>query len=172
MVCVWYAMGPAIAQTVRESDVEAAYIFNFAKFMHAPVHSPASFTIAVVGKSSIGQTLEAITANEQVDSRPLKVVQAATIDQARNSDIVFLSDSEMPRMDKDIAALASSNALTISNANEFAQHGGMIQFVVVNNRVRFTVNLEATNKAKIVLSSELLKVAMSVNGAAGGEAQP
>jgi hypothetical protein len=75
-------------------------------------------------------------------------------------------------MDKDLAALAGSNALTVSNAPDFAQHGGMIEFKIVNNRVRFIVNLDAANKAKVTLSSELLKVAMSVTGTAGVEAQP
>jgi hypothetical protein len=152
--------------------VEAAYLFNFAKFMHAPAHSADSFTIAVVGKSPIGPMLETITANEQIDGRPLKVVQAASVEQARNCDIVLLSETETPRMDKDLAALAGSNALTVSNAPDFAQHGGMIEFKIVNNRVRFIVNLDAANKAKVTLSSELLKVAMSVTGTAGVEAQP
>jgi len=48
----------------------------------------------------------------------------------------------------------------------------MIQFQVVNNRVRFLVNLDAASKAKITLSSELLKVAMGVIGSASTEVQP
>ena len=43
---------------------------------------------------------------------------------------------------------------------------------VVKNRVRFMVNLDAATKEKISLSSELLKVAMSVTGSAGTEAHP
>lgn len=168
-VCVWGVGG---AQAPRDSDVEAAYLFNFAKFMHAPPHSPDSFAIAVVGKSPIGEMLETITTNEQVDGRPLKVVHAASADQARNCDIVFLGESETPRIDKDLATLAGSNALTVSNAPEFVQRGGMIQFQVVKNRVRFVVNLDATSKEKITLSSELLKVAMSVQGSTSTEGQP
>ena len=75
-------------------------------------------------------------------------------------------------MDKDLAMLAGSNALTVSNVPEFVQRGGMIQFQIVDNRVRFSVNLDAANKEKITLSSELLKVAVSVQGSANQEAQP
>ena len=171
-VGTWGVGGSGGAQTPRDSDVEAAYLFNFAKFMHAPAHSPDNFTIGVVGKSPIGQMLETISSNEQIDGRPLKVILATSADQVKNCDIVFLSDSETPRMDKDLAALAGSNSLTVSNAAEFVQRGGMIQFQVVNNRVRFLVNLDATNKEKITLSSELLKVAMSVHGPTGTEVQP
>lgn len=169
LLCAW---GVGVTQTPRDSDVEAAYLFNFAKFMHTRVHSPDKFTIAVVGKSSVGPMLETLATNEQVDGRPLKVVHAATADQARDCDIVFLGETEAPRLDRDIAALAGSNALTVSNIPEFARHGGMIQFQVVDSRVRFLVNLDAANKEKITLSSELLKVAMSVQGTASMEAQP
>jgi hypothetical protein len=140
--------------------------------MHGTPHSPDSYTIAVVGKNPIGPMLESLTANEQIDGRPLKIVQPATLDAARNCDIVFLSDTETPRLEKDLAALAGSSALTVSSAPDFLQRGGMIQFLIVNNRVRFKVNLDASNKEKITFSSELLKVAMSVSGSPSGEAQP
>jgi hypothetical protein len=172
MLALVCAGGVCPAQTPRESDVEAAYLFNFAKFMHAPVHSADNFTIAVVGKSALEPALETITANEQVDGRPLKVMQVATPEQARNCDIIFLGESETGRIDRDLAALAGSNALTVSSAPDFMQRGGMIQFQVVNNRVRFNVNLDAASKEKVTLSSELLKVALSVRGTAATEGQP
>jgi hypothetical protein len=172
VLCMWNVLSTSSAQTPKESDIEAAYLFNFAKFMHQTAHSPDSFTITVVGKSPIGPMLETITTNEQIDGRPLKVIRVATVDQAKTSDIVFLGEAEAPRIDKDIAALAGSSALTVSNAPDFLKRGGMIQFQIVNNRVRFIVNLDAVSKAKITLSSELLKVAMSVTGSATPEVQP
>jgi hypothetical protein len=44
----------------------------------------------------------------------------------------------------------------------FLDHDGMIQFTLVNNRVRFEVNLDSVQQAGLILSSELLKVASSV----------
>jgi hypothetical protein len=43
----------------------------------------------------------------------------------------------------------------------------MIQFVLVGDHVRFAVNLEAVSRHRIVLSSELLKVAATVTGSSG-----
>jgi hypothetical protein len=172
IVCVCGVAQPVGSQAPRESDVEAAYLFNFTKFMHAPPRVSNGFSICIVGKSPLAGTLDTITVNEQIDGRPLKVVHQATADDARNCDIAFLSDAEGPRIEKDLAVLAGSNALTVSNAGGFLERGGMIQFGVVKNRVRFSVNLDAVNKTKITLSSELLKVAMKVTGSASTEAQP
>jgi hypothetical protein len=48
----------------------------------------------------------------------------------------------------------------------------MIQFVIIENHVRFAVNLEGARGAQLSLSSELLKVAISVNGASLPEVRP
>jgi len=67
-------------------------------------------------------------------------------------------------MREDLAILGNADVLTVSDAPDFLQHGGMIQFVLVSNHVRFAVNLEAVNHTHLVLSSELLRVASSVAG--------
>jgi hypothetical protein len=52
--------------------------------------------------------------------------------------------------------------LTVSNVPKFSQHGGMIEFVVEANKIRFEVNLTSAERAGLTLSSELLKVATAV----------
>jgi len=163
----------ALAQAPKESDVEAAYLFNFARFMHDPPHTTNVFTIGVWGKNPFGVTLDQLTAHEQVDGRTLRIVPVTTADDARLCDILFISDSETTKLDKDVASLQGSGTLTVSNAPGFLDHGGMIQFVVLSHRVRFAVNLNAVNRGKITLSSELLKVALSVTGSTSPtEVQP
>lgn len=164
--------GLLLAQAPRESDVEAAYLFNFAKFMHAQPHSPDFFTIGVMGKNPFGATLEQITAHEQMDGRAMRVMPVAGADDARNCDMIFVSDSEAPRLEKDLEMLQAANVLTVSNVPGFLDRGGMIQFLIVSSRVRFSVNLGAVNRSKITLSSELLKVAVSVSGLPPGEVKP
>jgi uncharacterized protein len=61
-----------------------------------------------------------------------------------------------------LAAVAKSAVLTVSDFPEFLKRGGMIQFVLEGNRVRFEVNLSAAKNAGLTLSSELLKVAAAV----------
>jgi hypothetical protein len=154
----------AAQSSMKESDVESAFLFNFARFMHKPDISTRAFTIGVMGTSPFGDTLEQITAHEQIDGRPIHIAQVMTPADARTCDIVFLSDSERPRLDRDLQALAGAPVLTVSTVPGFIEHGGMIQFAVISNHVRFSVNLDAVNRSHIALSSELLKVALNVSG--------
>ena len=52
--------------------------------------------------------------------------------------------------------------LTVSDAPQFAEQGGIIGFFLEDNRVRFTVNLTAARQAGLQLNSDLLRVAASV----------
>ena len=52
--------------------------------------------------------------------------------------------------------------LTVADQDGFCQAGGMINLVSVKNRVAFEVNLTATAKARLRVSSQLLKLARVV----------
>jgi YfiR/HmsC-like len=161
-----------------EYAVEAAYLLNFGKFMRVSPGAEAgagSFNICVVGKDSLGPSLDEIAANEVLEGRPVRVVrleQAQAQPQPRQCDIAYFDASEQRRIEQDLALLHGSDTLTVSDAPDFLKHGGMIQLQLVSNHVRFSVNLEAVRRTHLVLSSELLRVAVSVTGNNPGEVQP
>ncbi len=64
-----------------------------------------------------------------------------------------------------LAALDKTSVLTVSDMPQFARRGGMVQFLLDGNRVRFEVNLVATQRAGLNLSSDLLKLATAVRRA-------
>jgi len=61
-----------------------------------------------------------------------------------------------------LTSLGTASVLTVSDLPEFVRRGGMVQFVLEGNRVRFEVNLATAEHAGLTLSSELLKVATNV----------
>jgi hypothetical protein len=76
--------------------------------------------------------------------------------------VLFISLSEEHRLAEILKTLEKTTILTVSNLPKFSQQGGMIQFVVEANKVRFEVNLTSAERAGLTLSSELLKVATTV----------
>lgn len=158
----------AVSQPPKPSeyDVKAAYLLNFGKFVRhsnaQPSHS--SFDICIVGHDPIGRTIDDLAANETIDSLPVHVRRVADVTEAKTCALAYLSAEEGERMREDLAILAGTDVLTVSDAPGFVERGGMIQFVLVANHVRFAINLSAVNRAHLVLSSELLRVASSVTG--------
>jgi hypothetical protein len=161
------AAAPLLAQSLpTEDDVKAVYLFNFSRFVRYPAADlPAAktFDICLIGHDDIGPLLQSVVKNENVNGQPVRILQLPRAADARTCAIAYMGSSEASRIDKDLAALDGSNALTVSDVPHFTDRGGMIQFVLQNNRVRFAVNLSPAEHAHLALSSELLKVALTVN---------
>ena len=153
---------------LSEYDVKSAYLFNFGKFVRFAsadeIGKRQSFDICLVGEDPFGHTLDELTANELLDGKPVRVVRLKTVTEARGCAIVYVSGSEGARVRADLDALRGQAVLTVSDSANFLEQGGMIQFITVQNHVRFAVNLDAVRSAQLTLSSELLRVAISVNG--------
>ncbi len=150
-----------------EYEVKAAYLYNFGRFVRWPAPSPASdsFLICVMGQDPFNSLLDATVKGESIDGKPLLVKRILTIADAAKCRVVFISGSEQKRVDAILSELSKSPVLTVSDIPDFAQHGGDIGFILQGEKVRFEVNLSATEKAGLTLSSDLLKVAVSVKRA-------
>jgi hypothetical protein len=157
---------------VALSDVEAAYLHNFGKFVEWPPLPVAPFTICIVGKDDFGKTLDSLIAHESMQGRTIVAKRLpSTAEAGEACQIVYVGTSELSRLGKDLDALKDKPVLTVSALPSFLDHGGMIQFVLEENRVRFAVNLAAAERAHLTFSAELLKVALYVNSRPSQEGQ-
>jgi hypothetical protein len=157
---------PAQPPKLSEYDVKAAYLLNFGKFvrMSKPAPGRSSFDICLLGRDPMGPALDALADNTRINDLPVRVNHLPDISAAKNCAILFISSTESDHIREDLAILGNTDTLTVSDAPDFLEHGGMIQFVLVSNHIRFAVNLEPVSRTHIVLSSELLRVASSVSG--------
>jgi hypothetical protein len=73
--------------------------------------------------------------------------------------LVWGLGSEGDRPEEILAGLKRRPLLTVSDADGFAQRGGIIRFVTDRSRIRLQLNLEAAEAAHLTISSKLLRVA-------------
>lgn len=169
---------PGLAAQVRPSqyDVEAAYLLDFGKFTEPSAESQAlrrtTYDVCIVGRDGIGSTIDKLAANESVDNHAVRVLHDVTASQARTCAIVYISTHDDDEIREDLDILSGADVLTVGDAPDFLNDGGMIQFVVEKNHVRFAVDLNAVHKTHLVLSSQLLRVALYVKGQPQPEVGP
>lgn len=162
---IFPASDAAQAVHATKSDVEAAYLYNFGKFVHWPEDAHlTTLNICILGHDPFGPSLDRIVAGERIDDHALTVTRLKDMSGIHACAMVFIAGSEAPRLTEEMSALAGSPVMTVSDMPGFMERGGMIQFVLVDTRVRFEVNLNAANKCGLTLSSQLLKAAVSVVG--------
>lgn len=162
-----FSSSPLISQAhpPTEYEVKAVYLYNFGKFIKWPPvagSSDSSFTICIFGTDPFGATLDGITSGESVDGRRLAVRRINSGSDVQGCRILFIARSEQGRASSVLVAVKHLPILTVSDMPDFVNDGGVIGFVMQGDRVRFQVNLSAAERAGLSLSSELLKVAVSV----------
>lgn len=152
-----------------EYEVKAAYLYNFGKFVRWPESalSGAPPSICVLGKDPFGKTLDATVGGGSWEGRPISTRRITTVNEAAGCSILFISASESDRWAQILPVIEKQPILTVSDAPLFSRHGGMIEFVLSENRVRFEVDLQAAENAGLSLNSQLLKVAMRVRKSPG-----
>jgi YfiR/HmsC-like len=151
---------------VSEFQVKATYLYNFGRFVQWPLNATAakgdSFSICVIGQDPFGTALDGILSGETIDGMAVVAKRVAKPQDAVNCRVLYISLSEDSRLKELLPALDKAGVLTVSDIPQFSQRGGMIQFVVVGNKIRFEVNLTSAQDAGLTLSSDLLKVAAAV----------
>ena len=151
-----------------EYQVKAAYLFNFLKFVEYPSESFADplapIVIGVVGEDPFGNALPQVVTGKTVQGRDLVLRFYRAGEDLRGAHILFISASEKKRLPVILSSLRGSSVLTVADMEGFLDAGGMIQFLNENSRVRFAINVGATNQAKLKVSSKLLSLAKAIAG--------
>ncbi|MCU1297076.1 MAG: hypothetical protein JWO91_1354 [Acidobacteriaceae bacterium] len=167
VLCVLFGVSGLWAQTAKPTDYQtkAAYLYNFGKFVQWPPRATEAkddpFGICVLGQNPFGTALQDL-AGRTINGRTVASREIRKAQDAEKCHVLFVGASEQGRVSSILAALKKSPILTVSDMPHFAAHGGMIQFVVQDNKVRFVVNRGATERVGLSLSSELLKVALNM----------
>lgn len=153
------------ARKPTEYEVKAAYLYNFGKFIKWPPSATSSdpnFPICIFGTDPFGASLDTIASGESLDGKRLSVRRINSASEVHGCRILFISRGERDRASGILSAVKQLPILTVSDMPDFVDDGGVIGFVMQGDRVRFQVNLPAAERAGLSLSSELLKVAVSV----------
>lgn len=173
LVATLVAVAPCGAQSAgqgMEYQVKAAFVYKFAGYVVWPegaLGSPETpFTIGVVGSDALTDELTQIVGDRQLNERSVSVRKLKVGDSLANVRMLFVGHA---------AALSASQLqhwtqqrplLVVTESEGMVEQGGsMINFIVVERRVRFEISLDAVEKSGLRLSSRLLAVAHKVTAA-------
>lgn len=148
-----------------ERSVKAAYLFKFlgyVEFAAAKEGSEAASPLAVgvLGADDVAAELTRITAGRTINGRPVAVRSLREGDSLAGLQMVFAgAAADLPKV---LRSVAQNGALGVADDENGLQHGAVINFRLVEDRVRFEVSLPAAERSNVKLSSRLLSVAWHV----------
>lgn len=168
---LWLAGGtPGLCGTAnvsKEYQIKAAFLYNFTKFVEWPAEHLAAreaIVIAVIGENPFGPELEKLVAGRVVNGRLIVVRLVTSEEEVAPAHIMFV-----PAGQESLLRWRHRGVLTVGESAEFMNDGGMIRFMVVDEKVRFEINQTASEQAGLKLSGQLLKLAVSVKRGPAGE---
>ncbi len=147
-----------------EYDVKAAFLYNFLKFIEWPVQpagTSSDIGIYILGDVPVSKPFEELQ-DQSISGRRIVVSRPRSLSSARECTVLFIASGEENRLREILKAVNGSGTLTVGDTTGYARTGVMINFSVVEKRVRFRINAEAARRADIKISSKLLKLADKV----------
>jgi YfiR/HmsC-like len=161
-----FVSSPAPAQeqpATLERQVKAAYLLNFTRYVDWPAasfpDSAAPVNLCLVGgDEAMPEIVRHTIEGRRSRGRPVRLIRPDVPSQAGDCHVVFLP-AETPLADTWLAALRGTPTLTVGEGPEFIRHGGMVAFMIVDQRVRFLIDDAAARASGLRISSRVLALA-------------
>lgn len=152
----------AQAQSVEEHEAKAAFIFKLVNFVEWPGNASGELVIGFVGADSTGDSLERLAYGKAVNGKKIVVRRLAHDSDLKACQVVFMGASEAKNSASVLERLRGASILTVGETNGFSQHGGVVNLMLSEGRIRFEVNPHAAERAHLQISSRLLSLATIV----------
>lgn len=163
---------PEQIQSAPEQAIKAAYLCNFATYIEWPGDTletgNARLMIGVFGDDSLADELERITTGRMMHGRPVDVRRLDPGDPLGGLHVLFIGEEEINEVRDLIEEAQSQSILVVTESMDALELGSVINFRLVDQRVRFEVSLDAADKSRLTISSRLLSVAEYVKPRTGG----
>ena len=145
----------------REYRLKAGLIFNLAQFVVFPDScgpgAPKNFTVGILGTDPFGEEIDILT-GKVIQNKAIQIRRYRHIDEVNDCNMLYIGASKKTGIKWILDRLDTRSILTISDMEGFAEYGGMINMITVNNRIRFKVNLSQVKAAGLRISAHFLKL--------------
>jgi hypothetical protein len=155
----------ANADDVLELRVKSAFLFNFAKFTTWPAAKLAGTSdpirLCVLEPDPFGEILDSTVSGKSINGHPLVLRRASRAAELRNCDLVYVGTADPAMLGPALRELAGNSILVVYEGAA-AMPNGAIRFTLVDQKVRFEVNLATVERESLQLNVQLLALSTIV----------
>lgn len=161
----------AVAQSVGEQQVKAAFVYNFIRFVEWPAHRFAApdqpILVGVLGSDSMVTSLKALVADRRIGARPIAVAPVGTLVEGELPHVLFVSAARHESFLSLRPLLRDRALLTITDAQPCSTASSHICLQSVGNKLRFEIDMGAADRSQLRVNAQLQQLASAVRR--GGE---
>ncbi len=171
MVLLLFLLFPGISSAgPPEYRVKAAFLVKFTKFVEWPGEKEAAsgnnpFIIGIIGRNPFEHHLEEIVSGHQIKGRNVEIRQIDDLENIAECHVLFVSRVLNVKVKEILSVTHGRPILTVGDIKGFAEKGGLINFYIEQEKVRFEINETEAHYSGLSISYLLLKSAVIVNPA-------
>jgi hypothetical protein len=156
------------AQSATPREVKAAFMYNFARFTEWPIDAfvseSAALVIGVAGDEALRRNVDNVVRGKFAGSRALKTQHVKNPRDMAGIQMLYIGATAASRTEEFVQALNGEPVLTVGEVDGFIEKGGMINFLIADNRLRFEIGWNATEHSRLKVSSRVLTLALTLHG--------
>jgi hypothetical protein len=169
MCAGWLLSSPARAENAErysEDAVKAVFLYRFTGFIDWPrsTQSASEFRIAILDSEGVAEALGRLLAGRSIKDKPAHVYKIKRAQDLGAADMVYVGADRAEDLAAVTALVADRPILIVSSTTGGLEHGSAVNFLLVDQHVRFEVSLAAASRAGLRISSDMLSVATRVLG--------
>lgn len=155
----------SFAQTqAQEYDLKAAYIYNITKFIYWDAKQPENeFTIGIIGSSPIYKPLVEVVNTKTVNNKKIIIRQYTNVEEINNCNMLFIPENTNISLEELLDLSISKKILTISEKEGYGKQGTAINFVKLNENLKFEINIKTLKSLGLKASAQFLELALIIN---------
>lgn len=149
--------------------MKAAIIFKIAKFVTWPESvfsaNDEPLSVCVASDSPMAEAMSALQ-GRSVQGHPIAIRKLDQLDSiATDCQILYVHEDGAKPARAVLRNVSQAPVLTVGDGDAFAERGGIVALSIERNRVRFSINLKASENVGLGISAQLLQVARIVSTA-------
>ena len=150
--------------TYPEQAVKAIFLYRFAGYVAWPASTTSvpQFTIAVLGAEDVAEELSRFLPEHPIQGRPARVTAIHELSQLGNAQMLYIGPGVPGRVSALIDTLKNRPILIVTDQPGALEEGSMVNFVTVQQHVRFEISTAAAKRSGLQIGSGLLAVAERV----------
>ncbi len=150
------------ANKMAKIKLKGMFIYSFAKNVYWPQkYSKGDFVVAVFGDKDVFNQLNSSYTDKLVGNQKIKIKFYSSLNDIKDCHMLFVSKQKSSSISQ-IKNVLSQYTLLVSEGENLASTGSMINFIYIDSRLKFQVNKTKAEKNELKIGQTLTKLAHSI----------
>jgi hypothetical protein len=141
------------------SKAQSLYIYNFSRMIEWPAsYRTGDFIIGILGSSDVATELEAYTKGKKVGNQNIVIMKYKLPAEIQQCHILFIPFIKTKLMPEVISVVGNKSTLIIAEKSGALNEGAAINFIILDDKMKFEVKTENATKLGLKLSAKLTEM--------------